>query len=179
MSALFEKLIEFITTYFWRLMPFVIMGDDQVGLVRRVGVYKRNMRPGWNWKFPIVEEAMQVNAALDSSMLEEQTLTTLDGVSVTVRGIITWRVVDPQPYILGCDNAQSVINDVGCGVLAELVPAMNAAAVLRAETFPEEFRRRVRKRAKDWGVLIKYAGLADRVQARTYRLITNGNRAPQ
>ena len=50
-------------------------------------------------------------------------------------------VVGAREYILGCDNAQSVINDVVCGVLAELVPNYPAADVLRGDRFPKEFRR--------------------------------------
>jgi regulator of protease activity HflC (stomatin/prohibitin superfamily) len=173
MTALLERLLDLLIQWFWKLAPFMIMGDDCVGLVRRFGVYKRDMRPGFNWKWPVVEEGLKETAALGSTTLAVQTLTTSDGKTVTVRGFATWAVIGAREYILGCDNAHSVINDVVCGVLAELVPLHPAADVLRGDRFPKEFRRAARERAKAWGVRIKDAGLVDRVEAQAFRLIGN------
>lgn len=177
MTDLLLKLIDLVVSWFWYLMPFAVLGDDQVGLIRRFGKFKRYMRPGLNWKWPIIETPMAECSALDSTTLREQSLTTKDNVAVTVRGIIAYRVVDPRAYILGTATAISVMNDVGCCVIAEVIPLFDANDVLLGENFQRELTRKVKARAKRWGVAVESVGLAERVAAPVYRLITGNHRS--
>jgi membrane protease subunit HflK len=173
MTLLVEKLLDFLREFIVYFLPFQILGDDQCGLIRRFGKYRRSLKPGWNWKWPVFETAMTEIAALGSMTLREQTLTTRDGKQITLRGVLTWKVSDPKKYILGCDNAQSVVNDVGCCVIAELVPSCDSAEVLSGEGFSDRLERRMRARARRWGITVDSFGLVDRVQTQAYRLITS------
>jgi len=175
MTALFEKLFELIQAFWSYIIFWHVLGDDQCGLIRRLGKYHRTMSAGWNWKLPLIEQALSETSALGSTVLREQSLTTLDGVQVTLRGVLTWRVVDARKFILDCDNAQSVVNDVGCGVIAELVPDLPAKEILGHDTSIKKLRDKVRTRAEKWGIKVEYFGLVDCVQARTYRFITSDN----
>jgi regulator of protease activity HflC (stomatin/prohibitin superfamily) len=172
MMAILEKLLDLLQAWISYIIPFHVMGDDQCGLVRRLGRFHRYMRPGLNWKIPVLEQALTDMAALSSTVLREQSLTTSDGVQVTLRGVITYRVIDAKRWILDCDSAQSVMNDVGCCVIAELVPGMSSEEILSGETAMRELTKKVRVRAKRWGVEVDSFGLVDRVQTRTYRFIT-------
>ncbi|MDE2099168.1 MAG: SPFH domain-containing protein [Patescibacteria group bacterium] len=176
MIEILQKIIDLFISWFHHLVPFVILGDDQVGLVRRVGKYHHDLHHGWNWKIPIFDVAFTEISALDSTVLREQSLTTLDGVQVTIRGIITYRVVDARKYILDCATAVSVMNDVGCAVIAEAIPELNAEDVLRGTAFQRDLLTRVRRRAKRWGVEIDSVGIVDRTQATTLRIIGGGDR---
>jgi regulator of protease activity HflC (stomatin/prohibitin superfamily) len=173
MSLLIEKLFDLLREWFLYLLPFYVMGDDQCGLVRRFRLYHRNLKPGWNWKIPVLESTHTEVAALDSTVLREQTLTTSDGKSITIRGCIAYRVVDPRKYILDCATAVSVINDVGCCVLAEIVPTLESEMLLKGE-IDEFLLQAMRKRARRWGIRLESVGLVDRVQTRTYRILTDG-----
>ncbi len=175
MATILEKLIELIVSWFTYLIPWTILGDDECGLIRRFGVFKRLLKPGINYKWPLIETAMTATAAIETTVLREQSLTSADGVQVTVRGVITYRVVDPRKYILDCGTVTGVVNDSGCCVIAELLPQLNAAEILRGEAFTRDLSRKVRSRAKKWGIDVESFGLIDRTAARTYRLITNGN----
>lgn len=177
MTAIFEKLFELVQAFWNYLVPWAVLGDDQCGLIRRLGKYRRDMRPGLNWKLPIFEQAMSETSALDSTVLREQSLTTSDGAQITLRGVLTWRVINARQYILDCGDAQSVVNDVGCGVIAEIVPDYSAEEILQGDVVLKKLRDRVRTRAEKWGVRVEYFGLVDRVRARTYRIIT-GDRLP-
>lgn len=174
MTPLLEKLFDLFVGIVGYLLPWVILEDDKIGLIRRLGCYKRNLKPGWNWKWPIIETILSETQALDSTVLREQSLTTKDGVQVTVRGVITYRVVDPKRYILDVDNPLTVINDAGCAVIGELIPELDAAEVLVGTEFLQKLTRRVRARAKRWGIEVDSVGLADRTRARTYRLLVSG-----
>ena len=171
MTPVLERLIDVLLEVWRVLIPWVVLPDDQVGLVRRLGVCHRKLRHGLNWKIPIVETAMVETSALDSVVLREQSLTTKDGQSVTLRGVITYRVVDPVKYIVEVDNPLTVVNDVGCCVIGELVPELTAADVLRGPGFLATLTRRIKARAKHWGVEVQSCGLADATIARTIRLL--------
>lgn len=175
MTDLILRLIEFLTTWFWYLSPFVVCGDDQCGLIRRRGVYSRDLRHGINLKIPILEAHLVESAALESTTLHEQTLTSKDNIQVTLRGVLAYRVVNPRRYILDCDSPVSVINDVGCCVIAEVAPRFKAVSILKGNLFQARLLKAMRRRAFKWGIEVQSVGLVDRVQARTYRFITSHN----
>lgn len=172
MNLIFERLFELLREWIAYLLPFVICGDDQCGVIRRLGIYRRNLRPGLNWKWPIIESTLVECSALDSTMLREQSLTTADGKQVTLRGVIAYRVVDPKKYILDCATAVSVLNDVGCCVIAERIPQLKSRDILREQITPDLLRH-MRQRARKWGIYVESVGLVDRVETSTYRLINS------
>ena len=179
MNTIFEKLFDLVLSFFNYLLPWVVLEDDRVGLVRRLGIYNRDLHHGWNWKIPIVESVLSETSAIDSAVLREQSLTTRDGVQVTVRAVITYRVVDPRKYIIEVDGPLSVIHDCGCTVIGELVPELDAPEVLSGVEFLQKLTRRMRARAKRWGIEVESVGLADRTKARAYRLIMSGGASYQ
>lgn len=186
MFEIVQKIIDLVTAWINYLLPWVILGDDQVGLVRRLGKFNRLLEHGFNWKIPLIETAMSEVSARDSTVLREQSLTTLDGVQVTVKGVICYRVINARTYILGCANAVSVLNDVGCCAVSEVVPTLPASVVLRGigvdgeptDVFETQLLNKVRERAKKWGVKIESIGLVDRTEAPAFRVLTGGRVDP-
>jgi regulator of protease activity HflC (stomatin/prohibitin superfamily) len=171
MTPFLERLIELLAQWWARIVPWYVLGDDLVGLVRRLGVFHRDLHHGFNWKWPVIEEAMAAIAALDSTVLREQSLTTLDGVQVTLRCVLTYRVVDARQWILAVNDPESVLNDAGCLAVSELVPELSSFEVLQGEEFLTKLTRRVRARAKRWGIAVEAVGMSDRSAAPTYRIM--------
>lgn len=172
MSELFRRILDLLEKWVSYLLPFAVLREDHCGLILRFGQYRRDLTPGWNWKWPIVECDMSEVAALDSTVLREQTLTSKDGRKVTLRGVLAYRVIDPRKYILECATAESVVNDVGCGVVAEIVPRFEAEEILSSDDLCKKLLTRMRVRAKHWGVQVESFGLVDRVESETYRIVT-------
>ncbi len=114
---------------------------------------------------------MMAVSAVDSYALREQSLTTRDGVQVTLRGVLTYRVIDPHKWIVQVNDPESVLNDAGCIAVGDLVPGHDAKEVLHGEEFIGLLTRRVRARAKKFGIEVDSVGLADRTQATTFRLM--------
>jgi regulator of protease activity HflC (stomatin/prohibitin superfamily) len=171
MTPLIDRLLDLFLSAWALLVPWCILADDQVGLVRRLGVFHRVLKPGLSWKCPIIDVMLCETSALESVALREQSLCTRDGVCVTLRGIIAYRVVDPKKFIIEVDSPLSVINDVGASMIGELVPELDAAEVLQGTVFLDKLSRKVRARGKQWGVEIVSVGLADRTKARTFRVM--------
>jgi regulator of protease activity HflC (stomatin/prohibitin superfamily) len=178
LSSFLESLVELLKNFFWQIMPFVVMNCDECGVVLRLGKYHRDLAVGFNWKYPFgIEREYCTICALNSVCLREQSLTSKDGKSVTVRGVIAYRITDPKKYILDTGTAESVINDVGCCVICDVIPEFEASEILTGETINEKLLSKMRSRAAKWGVKVDSIGLVDRTQARTYRLLL-GERSP-
>lgn len=185
MEALFEKVFGLLERWISYLLPFVILPDDFCGLVRRLGKYHRDIKHGWNWKWPIIEHAETQCSALFTTVLREQSLTTKDDIQITVRGVVTYCVVDPRKYILDCSDGDQVVNDIVCAVIAALVPRMVARDVLQepddddedGKGFTRKLLRKVRSRGKKWGIEVDSCGLVDRVATPTYRIISSSGHA--
>lgn len=170
MTSLLEKLYELLVAWYAALVPWYVLGDDMLGLVRRVGVYHRDLGPGWNWKIPILEEVQECSGAIESAALREQTITTLDGHTVTLAGVIGYHVVDARRYILGCGEFASVLNDLGCGVIGRVGPTLTCEQIM-APKAERRFRAVMRTRAAKWGIAVDSFGFADRVRAPAIRLM--------
>lgn len=179
LGSFFDRFIEFIEKVWRFIWPIRVLDDDQRGLIRRFGCYHRPMKLGLNWVAPfMIEEACTCNAAWDSEKFEQQNLTTKDGKAIKIRGVMTYRVIDARKYILEINAPESVINDVGGTVLAEIVPKFTADEVLGIdnearkgnEKFLLEAARKMRVRAKKWGLEIDSVGLADRVATKNISL---------
>jgi regulator of protease activity HflC (stomatin/prohibitin superfamily) len=171
MTPFLEKLLELLAQWWARIVPWYVLGDDLVGLVRRLGVTHRLLRHGWNWKLPFIEEAMVAVAALDSTVLREQSLTTMNGKQVTLRCVLTYRVVDARRWLIDVNDPESVLNDAGCLAVSELVAELTDEEVLNGPDFLSKLTRRVRARAKRWGIEVEAVGLSDRTAAPTYRIM--------
>lgn len=174
MFALFEKLFDLLVDTWRHIIPWAVLGDDQVGLIRRLGKFNRPMTPGFNWKLPVIESAMQEHCAFDSILLKDQSLMTSDGVQVTVRGVITFRVVDARRYILQTFNPVQTMASIGQCVIAELIPDLPSSEVLSGRAFLQSLRRRIRARTRRCGVEVISFGLADRTRTRSIRLMQGG-----
>lgn len=174
MTALLERLLDLVIGWFRYLLPFYVLGDDMVGLVRRLGVFRRNLRPGWNWKIPVIEEVQDTSGASESITLKVQTITTADGKAVSLSGVLGYHVVDAQKYLLGCGDVAGILNDIGCGVIGEVVPALTFAQVMANKgdgSAVKECRAKMRERGAKWGIQIDSFGFADRVAARAIHVL--------
>lgn len=171
MSALFEKFAEFIKHYFWLIMPFFVLGDDEIGHTRKWKIYRKPMKHGWNWKCPFMHEAQKESAALQSSVLSIQSLFTNDGREVSLKLGMAHRVVDSRKYILGLADSDTVLNDVLCGPVSKLVPQTAMKEILTGEDFLATLLKKAKVRSKRLGVEVDDVWLIDCCPAATHRIL--------
>ncbi len=172
MTELLLRLIEWLREGWRRFQPWHILQEDEAGILMRTGRYHHDLHPGWNWKLPLLDSIRYCTRALDTNLLAKQTLTTADGKTVMLQGIITYYVTDPKAYILDVNEADSVLNDTGIAAIARLAPRFTADQILNGTEFTRALRREARRRARPFGIYVKSVGLADRVLTRAYRLVT-------
>jgi regulator of protease activity HflC (stomatin/prohibitin superfamily) len=155
---------------FWRFLAcWAILDAEQLGFIRRLGVPRRKMKSGWNWKWPVIEEAAIEDGRAYAYILDPQSLQTGDGKAVVLRLSVTCRVVNVKRYVLSVYDGRSNVQDVAAGELGDVVAASDLGEVLSGEILPEVLRR-VRAVARKWGMRVDSVKFVDAAQTRSLRL---------
>lgn len=166
-----QQILSFLLD-FWRLLAFWAIRDrsiGQIGFIVRLGTPKRNLKPGWNWKWPVVEEAVLEDGRAYAYILDPQSLQTGDGKPIVVRLSVTCRITNVRRYVGSVYDGRSNVQDVAAGELGDIVAASDAGEVLSGEVLPEVLRR-VRLVAKKWGMAVDSVKFVDAASTRSLRL---------
>jgi len=169
MTEAFSKLAELVVSA-WRLFAFwAILDQEYLGFVRRLGRPARRMKPGWNWKWPVIESAVTEDARAYAYILDPQSLQTGDGVALVLRLSVTVRVVNVKRYWLSVADGRSNVQDMAAGELGDVVASSDAGQVLSGEVLPEVLER-VQALAKPWGMKVDSVKFVDAARTRSLRL---------
>lgn len=155
---------------FWRiLIPWVVCDAEQVGFVRRLGVPRRKLAPGLNWKWPVLECGELEDARPYSYILDPQSVRSADGVDLVVRISVTCHVVDAQKYFLNVYDGRANIQDMACGELAQAVQRAKSRDVLSGKVL-DGVLRSAQRTARRWGMRIDDLKFVDASTAPSVRL---------
>jgi regulator of protease activity HflC (stomatin/prohibitin superfamily) len=163
------QLLQFLAN-FWRQLAFwAVLDSEQVGFIRRVGVPHREMTPGLNWKWPVLEGAEVEDARDYCVCTDPQSLICKDGVAVVVRLTATCNVFDARRYLLEVCDGRTNIQDLLVGELSWLVQRRSSDIVLSGKMMPD-LERRAAKAARKWGIHVASVRVLDAARARSIRL---------
>ncbi|MDH5824063.1 FtsH protease activity modulator HflK [Luteimonas sp. RD2P54] len=118
----------------WLLFSsFVLIGEQQRGVVLRFGQAARVMQPGPNFKAPWpIERVIKVNATSIRTFSNTVPVLTRDENIVVVSLNVQYRVGDPEVYLFGTRDAERVLEQVAQGVVREQVGRSDLDTVLGA-----------------------------------------------
>jgi regulator of protease activity HflC (stomatin/prohibitin superfamily) len=169
---MFERFFAFLAEFGKDLLPLVVVRCYQNTGVLRFGKYHRTLLPGVHWKLPFADEPYPENIFITTVRLQPQTLTTKDGHSIVVSGVVRYRVVDVQPYLSKIGDQHDLLIDTSSGAVLRAV---------RARTFDEllndppdnKIASDIRRQVKDFGVEIEGFTFVDMGRIRSIRLLTH------
>jgi regulator of protease activity HflC (stomatin/prohibitin superfamily) len=164
-----KQILDFLLQFWTYLRFWDVLDQENVGVVRRLGVLVRDMKPGVNWRWPIIESSVIFNAQWGALVLDPQSLRTKDGVMLVLRLKIGYQVTDARAHALGMFDAANNIQDVAAGELGEAVQQLDAADVYSGKVL-QRVTRRVKAQAKKWGMDVGDAQFIDAAPARSLRL---------
>ena len=118
----------------WLLFSsFVLVAEQQRGVVLRFGQFNRIMQPGPNFKLPWpLEQVVKVNATAIKTFDTTVPVLTSDENIVNVQINVQYRVGDPQRYLFGTRNADKVLEQAALSTVRENVGRATLDAVLGA-----------------------------------------------
>jgi regulator of protease activity HflC (stomatin/prohibitin superfamily) len=166
-----QQILSFLLEFWRQLVPWAIRDKSvgQIGFIVKLGRPGRNLKPGWNWKIPILEEAVTEDGRAYAYILDPQSLQTGDGKAVVLRLSVTCRITNVRRYVGSVYDGRSNVQDVAAGELGDIVAASDAGEVLSGEILPEVLKR-VRRVAKKWGMAVDSVKFVDAAQTRSLRL---------
>lgn len=166
LDSLMNLVKQFLEAFIW---ASVIQPWEQA-VKTRLGRNPQVWGPGFHWKIPYADSIFRQTIRRRNSNFGPQTVTTSDGVSLTICGTVAYSIRDllelydrlhhPQDAITS--TAQAAIADfVAAHPLAECTPAAIAAAC-KADLGLRKF-----------GILVHDVSLTTFARVRAYRLITD------
>jgi len=140
------------------------------GIVVRRGKFSRVVKGGIAWHLPLeIDEITTMNVRPDAMELDEQVLTTADGVKVVIRGVLIWSIFDVKKCMLDVEDAADTLGDIAVGFVQELVEETEWEQI-RTKDFRRELKRRIQSQARKWGITVSTVKLKDLAETRVYRI---------
>ena len=112
---------------------FVLVTEQQRGVVLRFGQFDRVLQPGPHFKWPWpVESAIKVNATQSQAFNDTVPVLTRDGNMVSVELNVQYRISDPKLYLFGTRDAKKVLEQAALSTVRETVGRSDLDTVLGA-----------------------------------------------
>lgn len=172
---MWEHLASFIANSWEAIAPFIIVKQYEKGIILRVGKFNRKLSPGLHFKLPIVEALLTVESVQTTMLIQPQTLTTKDGVTIMTSGALQYEITDAKIFLLDVYEARDAVRDT---VLMEVKKTIQSTTwdELGYPIIDNKLTLKIRRRLKDYGVHVKRFGFIDIGRIKTLRLITgNGD----
>ncbi len=166
----FEKLLDMLKEAWEQLCPFVVIVAYQNAGVLRFGRYHRTLRPGFHWKWPLLEEVNQQDVTMTTMRLPPQTLTTKDGRDVVAAIAVKYWIQDVEPYITQVTDQKDFLVDVAMGALHDAIMEQTRDEFDRAPPV-RVILEQIRKEVNEYGFRIKSVKFTDRGHMRSLRLV--------
>lgn len=156
---------------FWRLFVWwVVIQPWEEGIRVRLGKDRKRLHPGLRFRIPYIDSVYKQSNRLRWATMMPQTVTSRDGITVTVSGQLGYHITDVDKLYDTLHQAENGIRSIAQGAIAEYVFRHDYS-----ECSPEAIARGV----KDSLGLEKYGIGAERVQlttfcrVKTYRIIND------
>jgi membrane protease subunit HflK len=112
---------------------FVLITEQQRGVVLRFGQFDRVLQPGPHFKWPWpVEQAIKVNATQSQAFNDTVPVLTRDGNMVSVELNVQYRISDPKLFLFGTRDAKKVLEQAALSTVRETVGRSDLDTVLGA-----------------------------------------------
>jgi regulator of protease activity HflC (stomatin/prohibitin superfamily) len=177
MTEAFSKILDFLVAWWHALRFWEILDVEELGFVRRFGKPVRDLTPGLNWKWPVIESTCSENAQEGVYVLDPQSLRTDDGVELVIRCSVTFKISNIRKYYLNAWGALNNIRDLVAGEVGEAVRQCDADSVYDG-TALKLAQKRSRRYASEWGITIVRLRSIDAAKGRSHRLWQTQTTAP-
>ena len=169
-----DKLIDWIIQIWEQLIPFIIIMDYQEGVRFRLGKFRETLKAGFFWKIPFADTVIIANVAWEMLPLQPQSLTTKDGKSIVVTGLVKFKICDIKKHTINVAHSEAAIGDVTMGIISDEIMDRNWVEV-KAGKRDNRILIKAKNEALEWGIEIQSVTLIDMAEITSIRLVGNKN----
>lgn len=152
---MFDKIWEAILSLGHELKFWFVVKHYEGAVVLRAGNIHRVRYAGMYWKWPLVEHIDSHYIKDDTILFPTQTLTTLDGKTVTVSGMVLYHVEDILPFLTELNQPLQAISDIGISIIADNIIS-NDLSYANSEEIIQKIGEDISEECKKWGITIEY-----------------------
>jgi regulator of protease activity HflC (stomatin/prohibitin superfamily) len=165
-----DRLIEIVLQFANDIAPWTVIDHYDRGVRLRLGKPKDVMEPGFHWKIPFADNVLTHMVKTKTINLIEQTVTTKDGFSVVVKGVIKYEVSDVYKLLLEVNDPTDALADMVQGIIRDKI-IYKAWADCNDQSLTSEISRAAKAEARKWGLSILEITLTDLSLMRSIRLL--------
>ena len=131
---------------------FVLVTEQERGVVLRFGVFSRVLQPGPHFKAPWpIESVRKVNATQSKAYSETVPVLTRDGNMVNVEINVQYRIESPYQYLFGSREPEEVLKQAAQSAVREQIGRSDLDTVLGARSvLTTQVRQRLQGSLKDY-----------------------------
>ena len=132
--------------------------------------------PGLHWFWPATTRWEEYPTSFQTDNLPSQTVETKDGASVTLGGMIAYRVSDVAKLLTTCASPVMAIRTVALPAIHLVASRMDWEDLKeeqRKTTLNTKLRNAVKKRLEELGIDVESVELTDMTRVRAYRVINS------
>ena len=168
---MFDRIFDFIAAVWEWFIPFTVINAYEQGVVLRFGKFHHVVKPGLRWLIPFgIDEVKYETVVRQTSYLDVQSLTTKDKKSISIAGIIVYKIDDIRMFLLDIDDGEVDMNNIVYGIISEHVEKYKWEDVLGAGFHTAITRATKRACNKYCGVKVIAIKWSDKTVARSLRL---------
>ena len=166
MNAIIELLRSFWRLFVW----WVVIQPWEMGIRIRLGKRRTRLAPGLSFRIPYVDAVYRQSVRLRFTTLPPQTVTTQDGKTLTLAGVLGYSIENVDLLYDTLHQAEDGLRSLAQGAVAAYVHGHDLAECRPAT---------IEERAADGLVLSRYGlsfyslALTTYAQVRTYRIIND------
>jgi regulator of protease activity HflC (stomatin/prohibitin superfamily) len=167
---MFDKLIDLFKDWLGFFQFVAVVDQFERGVILERGVLRRHVEPGIVWFWPCAyQQLLRHPIVVDTQDLAAQSLTTADDISVTLTGLLTYRVTDVERVLLHVQGERQALVDSAMGIIGSAVLKSTWAEVITPD-FWNKVTIEVRRRAKRYGIEIEQVAFRDLTKGRSLRI---------
>jgi len=167
-----DRLWEILAALWEKFIFYQIVNQTDSGVRLRLGKFKEVVSPGLHWKIPFVDEIIPHTTLWTTLSLNAQSLTTKDGKDVVIKGVIKYRILDIQTFLLEVWDAIDAISDMTQGIIFDIIKDKTWEELQTTDLKPI-ITRKAKNEAKRWGIEIETVTLSDLAKIRSIRLLND------
>jgi regulator of protease activity HflC (stomatin/prohibitin superfamily) len=159
--------MEFLSSYGWliivlllTILSLVTVNQGTIGVVTMFGKYRRILRPGLNFRIPILEQVFKTVSIQNRSVELEFQAVTIDQANVNFKSMLLYSVLDQQEetiknvafkFISDRDLMQALVRTVEGSIRSYVATKRQAEILLLRREIVEFVKEQIDISLEDWG----------------------------
>ena len=133
-----------------------MINEGNEALVERFGKYRRKLKPGINFIFPLLDQIVMEDTTREQVLdIKPQNVITRDNVYLEVDGVVFWKITDMEKSFYKIDDIQTALtNLVTVEFRASIADRSLEETIASRSQMNQALLETLNSPAKDWGVEI-------------------------